>query len=423
MTNPSFPRLVTHAKWTSIWAALAAFGLYTCMYALRKPFTASNYDNIWVWDYHYKVVLVLAQTLGYMCSKFIGIRLISEQNGQKRAFSLLSFMLIAWFSLLGFALVPPPYNFFFLFLNGLPLGMIWGLVFSYLEGRKTTEFMGAILAVTFIFSSGWVKSIGKWVIVQQIATTFWMPFVVGGFFMLPLLICIFILEKIPPPTPEDIVLRSPRKPMSQTERKVILKEHGWGIFFLVFTYVLLTIHRDIRDNFAANIWTELGLGDNVKIFTQTEIPISLTVLLLLSLFIFIKKNYVALLMSHIFVIIGLLLAGISTLLFHYQITSPFYWMTSVGLGLYMGYIPFNILFFERLLATFKYAGNVGFLMYIADAFGYLGSMGVLCVKEGIKPDILWYKLFEMNTYFIAGVGIIMMLISMVYFHKKNRLQT
>ena len=151
------------------------------MYALRKPFTASNYEDILVWGYHYKVVLVLAQTLGYMFSKFIGIRLISDKMGKKEPF--LCCLVCCWLGfLVGFALVPAPYNLFFLFLNGLPLGMIWGLVFSYLEGRKNTEFMGAILAVTFIFSSGWVKSIGKWVIVEHIATTFWMPFVVGAFF-------------------------------------------------------------------------------------------------------------------------------------------------------------------------------------------------------------------------------------------------
>jgi hypothetical protein len=31
------------------------------------------------------------------------------------------------------------------------LGMLWGVVFSYVEGRKTTDFIGAALAVSFIF--------------------------------------------------------------------------------------------------------------------------------------------------------------------------------------------------------------------------------------------------------------------------------
>jgi hypothetical protein len=210
--------------------------------------------------------------------------------------------------------------------------------------------------------------------------------------------------------------------MSKQERQTILKQHGFGICLLILTYTLLTIHRDIRDNFAADIWAELGLGKEVHIFTQTEIPISLIVLGILSLFIFIKDNYYSLVLSHIFVIVGLLLALISTFLFQHQLITPFYWMTGVGIGLYMGYIPFNILFFERLLATFKYVGNVGFLMYLADAFGYLGSIGVLFIKEFLHIKVLWYRLFELNTYLIGFLGIALMLFSLLYFRQKYRLQ-
>jgi hypothetical protein len=38
--------------------------------------------------------------------------------------------------------------------------MLWGVIFSYVEGRKSTDFICAALAVSFIFSSGWVKSVG-----------------------------------------------------------------------------------------------------------------------------------------------------------------------------------------------------------------------------------------------------------------------
>ena len=60
---------------------------------------------------------------------------------------------IAGISWLLFAIVPPPYNVIFLFTNGLPLGMVWGMVFGYLEGRRFTEVLGAGLSVSFIFSA------------------------------------------------------------------------------------------------------------------------------------------------------------------------------------------------------------------------------------------------------------------------------
>src|SRR6202000_2626577 len=68
---------------------------------------------------------------------------------------------IAWLALLFFAIVPAPYNIVFLFINGFPLGLIWGLVFGYLEGRKSTEFMAAVLSISLIFASGFIKTIAR----------------------------------------------------------------------------------------------------------------------------------------------------------------------------------------------------------------------------------------------------------------------
>ena len=65
-----------------------------------------------------------------------------------------------------FCIVPAPYNIIFLLINGFPLGVIYGLVFSYLEGRRTTEFLGAVLATSFIFASGFTQSAGKYVMLH-----------------------------------------------------------------------------------------------------------------------------------------------------------------------------------------------------------------------------------------------------------------
>ena len=70
-------------------------------------------------------------------------------KNEKMATGIIKLIAIAWIALLFFAITPPPYNIFFLLLNGIPLGIIYGLVFSYLEGRKTTELLGAVLASLF----------------------------------------------------------------------------------------------------------------------------------------------------------------------------------------------------------------------------------------------------------------------------------
>jgi hypothetical protein len=65
-----------------------------------------------------------------------------------------------------FAFMPKPYNVFFLFLNGLPLGTVWGVVFSFLEGRRFTELPGAGMASSFIASSDIVKATGRALVVD-----------------------------------------------------------------------------------------------------------------------------------------------------------------------------------------------------------------------------------------------------------------
>ena len=64
--------------WFTVYATMAAFMTYFSMYAFRKPFTATNYDNIPDFSYgiDFKTALILAQVLGYALSKFIGIKVI-----------------------------------------------------------------------------------------------------------------------------------------------------------------------------------------------------------------------------------------------------------------------------------------------------------------------------------------------------------
>src|SRR5262245_47998797 len=123
----------------SAWCVVAAFGAYFCMYAFRKPFTPSTYEGDRLGEVGYKTVLVTAQVLGYTLSKFLGIKFIAELTPQRRVASLLGLIGLAQLALLLFALTPAPFNFPWLFLNGVPLGMVFGLVLSFLEGRRRSE--------------------------------------------------------------------------------------------------------------------------------------------------------------------------------------------------------------------------------------------------------------------------------------------
>ena len=400
--------------------AFASFGLYFCMYAFRKPFTVATFDGQSFLGIDYKILLILAQVVGYMLSKFIGIRVVSGLKAQNRVTYLTGMILFAELTLILFGLLPKPYNFILFFFNGLSLGMIWGIVFSYLEGRKMTEILSIILCSSFIVSSGAVKSVGLWVMNSYGISEFWMPAVTGGIFLIPFFVCLYFLRKLPPPTIEDQLLRKERTPMSASDRKKVLLKFLFPIIILVIFYTALTALRDFRDNFTRELWDSVGYMGDASIYTLSELPIAFLVLIILGLFGLVKNNYWAFIGFHFVLVLASLLVGISTLLFQHGLLSPLSWMISVGFGLYACYVPFNCIFFDRMIATFKIEGNAGYLIYIADSFGYLGSMAVLLYKNFGQPNSSWLQFFIGSTYCIAFLGIVISMVSMLYFRKKYR---
>ena len=409
-----------HPTVVAVFAAIAVFLTYGTVYAFRKPFTVATFDGLAYWGISYKVWLVITQLAGYVCSKFYGIKFIAELKKMGRWKLILVLVGISWLSLFFFAVLPPPVNIIFLFFNGFPLGIIWGIIFSYIEGRRATDFIGAALAVSFIFSSGLMKSVAKSLQLHWHVKEFWIPFVTGLVFILPMLFFVFLLEKIPPPNDADIQLRQVRNPMTKQERKKLISDFFPGIFLLIAIYVFLTIFRDMRDNFAADIWNELGFANQSAIFTTTEIPVTIIVLVLIASLVFVKKNFDAFIIAHVLILFGFILSGLSTWFFLHNAVHPATWMILAGVGLYTAYIPFNCMLFERMIAAFRINGNVGFLMYCADSFGYLASMLVLLSKEVFHIRLQWVSFFSNAVIGLSIFGVIATAFSAVYFLKRHK---
>ena len=145
------------------YAITAAFTTYFCMYAFRKPFAAAKFEGEFLLgsSVELKTALVISQIIGYALSKYVGIKVCSEVTPARRAPLLL--LLIGWAqaALVLYGLLPDDWKFIAIFLNGLPLGMVWGLVVWYLEGRRTSELLLAGLSLSFIIASGVVKDFGR----------------------------------------------------------------------------------------------------------------------------------------------------------------------------------------------------------------------------------------------------------------------
>jgi len=415
----SFSKLKNNQFANTIYIALVCFLTYSCIFAFRKPFTVGLYKDMPSFlGVDFKNLLVISQVLGYTASKFYGIKFIAELKNVGRGKLILILVLISLFPLFIFPFVPTPFNIICLFINGFPLGITWGIIFSFVEGRRGTDFIGAAMGASIIVSSGFAKSVGKWMQMYFHITDMWLPFYTGLIFVIPIIILVYLLEQIPSPTNDEIVLKTARLPMSKTERISFFKKFMPGIFSFIFIYLILTLFRDLRDNFASDIWMNLGYSNNANVFTNSELPIAIIVLTIIASMIMIKNNTIVFLISQYMIIIGFIIVLICSILFQYQLITGFYWMLFVGLGLYIGYTPFNSIMFDRMIATFKLKGNVGFLIYLMDSFGYLASVIVISIKGAAHINLNWAEFYAKGVVYCSVIGLVVSIFSLIYYSRK-----
>ena len=110
----------------------------------------------------------------------------------------------------------------------------------------------------------------------------------------------------------------------------------------------------------------------------------------------------------------LLLAG-STLALEAGMISGFWWLTLVGLGSYLAYVPFGSVLFDRLIASTGAVGTAVFAIYVADAVGYTGSVGMMLYRDFAQPEISRLAFFKAFTWGMAGLGTACLVFSCIYF--------
>ena len=454
------------------YAGFAAFMTYLCMYAARKPFSAVSYSGM---DFFgitvdgnllsLKVMLGVSQVIGYFLSKLWGTKICSEVQWAGRTQLLNKLLLLSIAALALFWVLPGPWKFIAMFLNGLPLGMVWGLVVGYLEGRRKSEMLLAILSVSFIIGSGIVKDVGKWMVAaappegiefsQLVAVVIglplpvfypalaqglstapdgalqgfamsWqaMPFAVALLFLPAFLAATRLLGLLPKPTTDDEDERAARIPMDASARWAFFTRFLPGLLLLMLSYFLLTAYRDYQDYFGQELFTELGYGNQASIFTETAIPVALGVLGALALLSLIRSNFWGLAACFGLMMAGLALQVASTLAFQSQLLNGKWWMVWVSLGSYLAYVPFGSVIFDRVIARTRFVGTAVFAIYLADATGYLGTILVKLYADifasggGNRLDF-----FLAYTWVNAGVGLVCLALGCIYFLAQGSAQT
>ena len=385
------------------WAMFAAYITYFSMYAFRKPYTVAGYDDLVDWGVSYKIILIFAQVGGYTLSKLIGIKLISELSATNRATMILGLVGFAHLALLPYAIAPYWLKPVCLFFNGLPLGMVFGCVFAYLEGRRVTEALAAGLCASFIMASGNVKSVGDMLMQYWEIPLFWMPFATGALFWPTLLLGTWMLAQMPPPNPRDVAARAKRAPFNRAERYAFFSKYAFGFTLLISMIAMLTIFRTVRDDYANEIWEGMGINEP-EIFAKSETLVAFVCVLISAVPVFIRRNYQAFYTALAIVAISYACATMATIYFWnteiWTQQQAFVFMVLIGICLYIPYVLFHTTIYERVIAIVRDKSNIGYLMYLGDFAGYLCSVVIMVIFD-LGKQFDWSRSALENMDFVG----------------------
>lgn len=399
-----------------LWAGGAALLSYSLVYALRKPYTAASFDGLTFWGTDYKVAVTTIQILGYVIAKFFGIKIISELKKENRFRFFVGSAILAEAALIGFGLLSAPYNVVAMFVNGLSLGCMWGVIFSFIEGRKVTDILASLLGVSMVFSSGLAKSLGLFVMNEMQVDPFWMPAVIGGLALPVLAFTGYMLKRLPQPTAEDIALRNERVVLDGKGRVALFRKYAPILSLLFACNFMLLVLRDIKEDFLVNI---LDMSNQSSwLFARIDTIVTLVILGIFALFIFCRSNIKALLSLMVLVIAGCLTMTYVSFQYEAFVSRPITWLFIQSLSLYIAYLTFQTIFFDRFIACFRIKGNVGFFIALIDFIGYLGTVSLLSVKELLDIDLEWFVWFNHIACFVGGICSILFVIAGVLIYRK-----
>lgn len=401
-----------------IWAGGTALLSYSLVYALRKPYTAAAFAGYEVFDMDYKVVVTVVQIIGYVISKFAGIKLISELKPQDRLRFILLSVVMAEASLILFGLMPTPYNIIGMFLNGLSLGCMWGVIFSFLEGRRVTDILVSLMGASMVISSGTAKSVGLFVMNTLNVHEFWMPALIGAA-ALPLLgLTGVILNRLPQPNADDVAQRNKREPLNGIQRWALFRNFMPFLTLLFIANVALVILRDIKEDFLVNI-VDVSRHSS-WLFAQIDSVVTIVILAIFGLMAYIRNNLNVLTVLLVLIVISMICMTIISFGYERLQLDTVTWLLAQSLCLYLAYLTFQTIFFDRFIACFKIRGNVGFFIALNDFLGYTGTVLVLAGKEFFNPDIDWAYFYNRLAGYTGVICCIAFIFSLVYLHQRYR---
>jgi MFS family permease len=407
---------------------LVLFGLfnYASVYFIRVPAFVASYEGDTVaGTIDLKTAMAIAQLLGFGLGKIPALKYASQLGRERIPGALLVFGVAAvlvqliFFTLLGSIEVWRPFmQVTSVFVAAFITSPVYGLLVTFFEGRRSSEALLAGFELSYVISGGLAKSGGAVLLETYDISPQWMVSIAALLALPVYIVTLILLSAMPSPSPADVRHRNKRNPASSHERWAFI--HRWypGLIAITLQFIVLSGFRSFRDFFAPEVFRELLGQGNVSpaVYSQSETIVSIATLAVTGAMYRVQDNRRAFFSMLCLMLLGaggLILFG--TMFRH--VIGPLPWMITIGVGLFLGYVPPGPMLYDRLMAASHTSHSTIFLVYIMEGTGDLCSMGFMLYKQFGAHTSTYVGFLVTLAYTVATLSIVLISFAILYFHR------
>jgi uncharacterized membrane protein YwzB len=291
-------------------------------------------------------------------------------------------------------------------------------MFTYLEGRRSTEITSGMLNFFIILGGALARAVGS-AILDALPSHLhaWMPLITAGIGLPIALVSVLLLDAVPRPTLEDVRERAVRRPMPSSERTAFLKRFWPGLTLLSINYMLMVTFRSFRDYFCANVYKDMLHRDVTSLdYILADWPAGAVACSMMMSVASLRDNRKGVQAMHVMMVIGAAILAAVTVLFQLHYLSGELAIICIGIGLYVAWLPSQAILFDRILSASDTPGTSVFLIFATDFLGYVGTLALLFYKSfahiGSVTDLFLY-----TSLGLAGCVAVLSVCSVVYFNR------
>lgn len=360
--------------------------------------------------------LTLIFCIGFGLAKFPAVHVMSSAIYFKHRLKVLSFLVASSAVCLTIPLAlsggSPFPTLCGVFLGCFPSSMLYGGLVSYVEGRRSTEILIAIVHFSSTLAGSASRGTATAVLASGVAPC-WMPAAIAVVVTPVILLMLWVLDRSPPPSTADVAARQPRQAMSAQQRADFINSFRPGLLLLISAYSLLTAVRFFRDLFSRDIFTAAngGIVPSSFVFATADLPGAIMAAGVLILFGKVEDSSRAmtLMISAMMLLTAVMLAA--TLLFSIEVLGCIGWQLVLGAGLYGTYSLACMPIYDRLVSASSF-GSTGatcsFLVFYGDMCGYVGAVSLTLWKTFGTSNPAPTKVLEqfIGATIVLSVGIL-----------------